>query len=146
MKSEHYTSLSFDPGETRLSAMDKRNLQSLALKIRASGREIDDIKILTWADREFQTSDEATNSEVILARQRTESIRNYLREDLMTDADIDYYNMAQRLGPLSRYFKTDAEELQELFRRNNDLNMTQDTRASKGLVIIEYEDGTRTNL
>lgn len=145
-KSEHYTSLSFDRGETRLSSMDKRNLQNLASRVRDSGREIDDIKILTWADREYKDANQASSSEVILARQRAESIRNYLQEDLMTNADIDYYNMAQKPGPLSRYFKAKPDELEELFKRNNDQNMTEDTRASKALVIIEYEDGTRTNL
>lgn len=143
--SDTYTSISFDRGETRLSSMDKRNLQNLAARIRESGKEVDDIKILTWADREFK-SDEASNADVILARQRAESIRNYLEEDLMTDADIDYYNMAQKPSPLARFFKTKEANVKKTFKANNDLNMLGDSKASKGLVIIEYEDGTRTNL
>ena len=33
IKNEHYTSLSLDPGEIKLSSMDKRNLQNLAQRI-----------------------------------------------------------------------------------------------------------------
>ena len=146
MKSEHYTSLSFDPGETRLSAMDKRNLQNLASQVRESGKEIDDIKILTWADKEYKEVNQASSSDVILARQRAESIKNYFQEDLMADADFDYYNMAQRPGPLTRYFKTKGERIENMFKKNNDPNMTADSRASKAVVIIEYEDGTKSNL
>lgn len=141
--SPHYTSLSFEKGETQLSKEDKVHLQDLAYKVRQSGREIDDIKIVTWADREYGMGKgelEATNSDIILARQRAESIKRYLEEDLMEDEDIDFYNMAQRPGPLSRFFKTDETKVKEAFEANRDENMLSDNRASKGLVIIEYEN------
>jgi hypothetical protein len=145
MMSDHYTSLAFDPGETRLSGMDKRNLQNLAAQIRQSGKQVDDIKIVTWSDKEYKKANQASSYDVILARQRAESIKNYLQNDLMSHADIDYYNMAQQPAPLSRYFKAKDESVEKLFKKNNDLNMTSDSRASKAVVIIEYE-GTNTNL
>jgi OmpA family len=146
MPSEHYTSLSFDPGETRLSSMDQSNLEGLVAKVKESGREIDDIKILTWADREYKQKDQANNSEVILARQRAESIKNYLQNGLQEDADIDYYNMAQKPAPLSRFFKASNEKIIRTFKANNDVNMMNPNHSSKALVIIEYEDGTATNI
>ena len=147
--SPHYASIAFDKGETRLSAMDKRSLQDLAYKVRESGKEVDDIKIVTWADEEYKMdkgAKEASNSDIIMARQRAESIKRYLQEDLMEDEDIDFYNMAQKPGPLSRFFKTDEAVIKQAFEQNKDENMLSDNRASKALIIIEYEDGQRSNL
>lgn len=142
----HYTSLSFDRGESSLSDRDKINLQDLAKKIRDSGRDVDDIKILTWADKEYGEGKGASNTEIILARQRAESIKRYMEEELMTDEDVDFYNMAQKPGPLSRFFKTNETKVQETFKANNDVNMLDDSHASKALVIIEYEDGMKSNI
>jgi len=147
--SPHYASIAFDKGETRLSAMDKRALQDLAYKVRESGKEVDDIKIVTWADEEYKMekgAKEASNSDIIMARQRAESIKRYIQEDLMEDEDIDFYNMAQKPGPLSRFFKTDEAVIKQAFEQNKDENMLSDNRASKALIIIEYEDGQRSNL
>lgn len=141
-RSPHYTSLSFEKGEALLSRDDKQRLQSLAAKARESGRDVDDIKIITWADREFglqKGEKEASSREIILARQRAESIKRFLEEDLMEGEDVDFYNMAEKPGPLSRFFKTDDNKVKEAFNANNDANMTGPSRASKGLVIIEYE-------
>jgi hypothetical protein len=148
-ESPHYASIAFDKGETRLSAMDKRSLQDLAHKVRQSGKDIDDIKILTWADKEYgpgRVPAEASNSDIILARQRAESIKRYIQEDLMEDEDIDFYNMAQKPGPLSRFFKTDEATVKQAFQQNKDDNMLSESLASKALVIIEYENQQSTNL
>ena len=146
LPSEHYTSLSFDPGETRLSSMDRNNLESLVSKVKESGREIDDVKILTWADKEYSKKDQANNSEIILARQRAESIKNYLQQGLMELKDVDYYNMAQNPAPLGRFFKTSEDKVKKTFKENDDVNMMNPNHSSKALVIIEYEDGTTTNI
>lgn len=137
MKTEQleFTTLEFDRGETQLSEMDRRHLNELVAKISDSGKMVDDIKILTWSDRETKKDVDATNTEIILARQRAEAIKNYFENNLKTEEDIDFYNMAENPERFTRYLERKGVSVQEAFKEEG-VSATPDGRA---LVIIEYQ-------
>ncbi len=132
-----FATLEFDRGEALISDMDRRHLNELAVKMTDTGKVVDDIKILTWSDRTVSTDDEATNTEIILARQRAESIKNYLDKTLPEEEDVDFYNMAENPKRYSSYMMRKGIHIEDAFTEEGD-EVKPDGRA---LVIIEYKSG-----
>ena len=93
-----YVTLEFERGKTSLNAVSKKYLRDLAQAAEESSRKVNDIKVLTWSDREYPTkSTRASHNEIMLANDRARNIKNFLEEDLKTKADIDFYNMAKKM-------------------------------------------------
>jgi hypothetical protein len=133
----HYVTIEFSRGKTGLTQESKKDLQELAKIAKTSVRKINDIKVLSWSDKEYPTkTTPASNSEIILASERARSIKNYLEDDLKTKADIDFYNMAKRPNLVSRVFETDEFEVKDNFER---VGKSSKKKASKAMVIIDYE-------
>lgn len=132
-----FATLEFDRGEALISDMDRRHLNELAVKMTDAGKVVDDIKILTWSDRTVSTDDEATNTEIILARQRAESIKNYLDKTLPEEEDVDFYNMAENPKRYENYMTRKGIHIEDAFSEEGK-EMRPDGRA---LVIIEYKSG-----
>lgn len=130
-----FAAIEFDRGEAKLSEMDRRHINELAMKMTGAGKVVDDVKILTWSDRAVKTNEEASNTEIILARQRAESIKSYLERSLPTQEDIDFYNMAENPERYSAYMDRKGIPLKSAF--------TQDGKVApadgRALVIIEYQ-------
>lgn len=129
--------IEFDRGEAKLSEMDRRHINELAMKMTGAGKVVDDVKILTWSDRAVKTNQEASNTEIILARQRAESIKAYLDRNLPAQEDIDFYNMAENPERYSSYMERKGIPLDQAFS-DNGKPAPADGRA---LVIIEYQSG-----
>lgn len=127
----------FDRGEANLSEMDRRHLNELALKMTAAGKVVDDVKILTWSDRVVQNDQDGTNTEIILARQRAESIKNFISTNLPEEKNIDFYNMAENPQRYEKYMQAKGIPVNKVFSENG-VKTTPDGRA---LVIIEYSAG-----
>lgn len=144
----HYTSLVFEKGKTVLSKMSKQHLNELAARANREGREIDNIKILAWADREYpdKVESKAPTREVILAKKRAESIKEYLQEDLHAEEKIDSFNMAKRPGLVSKMVRGEEYQLKEEIEHAGasasrlDNGNVSYSKASKALVIIDYQD------
>ncbi len=132
-----FASLEFDKGEAKLSEMDRRHLNELAMKMTGAGKVVDDIRVLTWADRSIVKSDDASNTEIILARQRAESIKNYLQRNLPAEEDIDFFNMAESPERYSNYLKRKGVPIEQAFNEDG----KQGSPEGRGLVIIEYQSG-----
>jgi hypothetical protein len=130
-----YATIEFDRGEIQLSEMDRTHLNELLAKIEESGKTIDDIKILTWSDRANKKDTEASNSEIILARQRAESIKTYITNALKEDEDIDFYNMSENPERFNRYMERKGVSVGNAFK--NESGTTNPS--GRGLVIIEYK-------
>lgn len=143
----HYAALQFEEGQTVLSEVNKRELNRLAQRATKDGREIEDIKILSWADMEYpQTTKKPSAEEVRLAKERAAKIKTYLEEDLHSQDDIMSFNMAKRPSAAAEIFKNDDWAIKEAFEKSGatgarlpDGSMSY-TKASKALVIINYED------
>jgi outer membrane protein OmpA-like peptidoglycan-associated protein len=131
-----FASLEFDKGEAKLSEMDRRHLNELAMKMTGAGKVVDDIKILTWSDRKVDNDKDSSNTEIILARQRAESIKNYLERNLPAEEDIDFYNMAENPERYSSYLTRKGVPVEQAFNEQGSSGP-----ASRALVIIEYQSG-----
>ncbi len=130
-----FTTVEFNIGDSKLGEMDRRHLKELAAKMASTGKVIDDIKILTWSDRLVATSQEATSTEIILARQRAESIKNFLEKNLPEDEDIDFYNMAENPERHSNYMKRKGVPINQAFNEDGILGSPN----GRAIVIIEYQ-------
>ncbi len=130
-----FATIEFDRGEIQLSEMDRIHLNELLSKIDVSGKMVDDIKILTWSDRATKKDTDASNTEIILARQRAESIKSYLNNGLKEDEEIDFYNMAENPERFNRYMERKGVSVGEAFKSEGGTT----NPSGRGLVIIEYK-------
>lgn len=144
----HYTALQFARGRSVLTDANKKYLNALARKASRTGREISEIKILAWADREYpdRKNEKAKTRDIILANERANVIREFIRDDLHTAEPIDVFNMAKKPGLLDQITKD------EEFRVKQDVAQsgvsatrlpsgeTSYTKAGKVLVIIDYKE------
>lgn len=140
-------SLEFTPHESDLSELSKGHLKELVTRAQEDGRAIEQIKILAWADQEYPepSREKAHPEQVILARERAQVIKEYLTEDLETEASFDAYNMAKRPGLFSQLVKGDEYELKKAVEEIGPTATTLDdgsvsySQASRAVVIIDYK-------
>ena len=149
----HYTTVEFNKGKAGLTEESKAHLNELCLRAHNSRKQIEEIRILAWADKEYPNKVESKtkNKDVILASERAQKIRDYLEEDLKEENDIDAYNMAKRPDLLSKLLRNDEYDVKEAFETSGTTatrladGSTSYTKASKAIVIVDYE-GDEDNL
>ena len=132
-----YTTIEFDRGEAKLSEMDFRNINNLLTETTQAGKIVQDVKVLTWSDRAVTKNEEATNTEIFLARQRADNIQKYLNSKIKPKKQTDFYNMAENPERYSEYMKEKGVNLEDAFK----VEGTKETPDSHALVIIEYKAG-----
>lgn len=144
---DDYVALEFSQGSSSLTEPNQRELNKLALKAQQDGREISDIKILAWADKEYAESvQRGSPRDVILARERANSIKEFLQDELHTQSGIEAFNMAKKPNLLSELTKGEDWKLKEAFKEDQasvsrlPSGSYSYTKASKALVIIDYKD------
>lgn len=148
-----YTTIVFEEGKSTLSNENKKQLKKLSYRAHKDKRNIDEIRILAWSDKEYPEPEKkkASQDEILLAANRAQEIKNYLEEDLSEYEDIDSYNMARRPDFLSKLLRDDEYAVKEAFESSGATGTklangkTSYTKASKALVIIDYE-GDEDNL
>lgn len=145
--SPYYAVLHFDKGTQRLSETSKKDLREFMTSARREGREIDDIKILAWADREYPaTGVRLTDRDVKIATERSKSIEKYLKDDLKTNGDYETYNMAKRPNKVSEFFHGDDYKTKRIFERSGatpagtDMQAFMNSKASKALIMVDYKE------
>ncbi|WPU64389.1 hypothetical protein [Peredibacter starrii] len=147
-----YTTLEFSKGKSELTTASKENLKNFLAKSHQTKKAIGDIRILAWADTEYPNDKkDVPKSQVILASERAQEIRDYLEVELREVNDIDAYNMAKRPDLLSKMFRSDEYDVKKAFETTGTTatrlpdGSVSYTKASKAIVIIDYE-GTEDNL
>jgi PBP1b-binding outer membrane lipoprotein LpoB len=130
-----YATIQFDREETSLSPMDNKKLSQLITDSKGGGKMIEGLKVLTWSDRAVKTDQEATNNEIILARQRAESINKYLQSKVKPKQTPDFYNMAENPNRYDAYMKEKGANIMEAFKEEGN------NPSSHAMVIIEYKSG-----
>lgn len=148
-----YTTIFFEKGRASLDSVSKQHLKDLASRAHKEKKEINEIRILAWADKEYpdKVTGKTSEKDVKLASQRAQKIRNYLEADLKEQEDIDSYNMAKRPDLLSKVFQNDEYKIKEAFETSGATGeklpdgSVSYTKASKAIVIIDYE-GDEDNL
>lgn len=144
---EYYAVLEFDKGTQRLSDASKRDLREFIASAKKEGREIDDIKILAWADKEYPARQKAlSDRDVKIANERSKSIEKYLKDDLNTDGNYATYNMAKRPNKVSEFFRGDDYKTKRVFEKSGaapaggQLTSFMNNKASKALIMVDYEE------
>lgn len=148
MEGSHYTALQFDRGRSVLNDANKKYLNELARKASRTGREISEIKILAWADREYpgRKNEKVKTRDVILANERANVIREFIRDDLHTNEPIDVFNMAKKPGVIDQITKDEEFRVKEDVASSGvsgtrlPSGETSYTKAGKVIVIIDYKD------
>lgn len=143
-----YTAVQFEPGKSVLTDDNKKFLNEFSRKASRSNREISEIRILAWADREYpnKENEKAKTKEVILANERARVIRDYLRKDLKADEHIDIFNMAKRPGALDKVLRDEEFKVKQDVAKSGvsatllPTGETSYTKAGKVLVIFDYKE------
>lgn len=149
----HYTTVVFEKGKSSLSQFSKDNLKQLAAQAHREGKKIEEIRILAWSDKEYpdKVKGKASTTDIILASERAQKIRDFMEGDLKEQEDIDSYNMARRPNLLSKLLRNDEYAVKNAFEASDATGSrlpsgsVSYTKASKALVIIDYE-GDEDNL
>ncbi len=142
----YYAAIEFEPGKSELTERNKSHLDLLAQRALRDGREIGEIKILAWADKEYPSEAERVSpKDKLLAKDRGRNIERYLKEELYATNSIDVFNMAKKPSLLGRITKNEDWEIKETVKDTGATGTrlpngsVSYTKASKALVIIDYE-------
>jgi hypothetical protein len=143
-----YGTLEFSKGSSTLTESSKLQLKELRETFAADKRDVDEIKILAWADQEYPevVENDAPAKEIILAHERAKNIKRYLSKELKADEEINLFNMAKRPGTLSTLTKSDDFEVKRAFERSGATSVRLDdgsvsySKASKAIIVIDYDD------
>ena len=135
----------FEKGSYALTEAGRATLQKVANVASSEGREVDEIEVLAWADREYPVSGgKADRRDVSLADDRASVIKTYLTDDLNADVVVDKHNMAQRPGAFSEFVKTEDYRIKNNFENSGTAPTgsapdIMSTKVSKAIVVIKYE-------
>lgn len=148
LEGSHYTALDFDQGRSDLNDANKSDLNKLAQRALRTGRDVSEIKILAWADREYpgRKNERVKTRDIILANERARVTREFIRQDLRSKESIDVFNMAKKPGPIDKITKNEEFQVKEDIARSGVSGTrlasgdTSYTKAGKVLVIIEYRE------
>ncbi len=144
----YFTVLEFNKGKTELTAHDKKELEQFAKKVDQDGREVSDIKILSWSDREYPVKAEKINkSDVKMANKRADEIEDYFKDVLDVDHSFKTYNMAKRPSKIDELIKTEDYKTKNIFEKtgamptssSNEMARLMSDKASKALIMVEYK-------
>jgi hypothetical protein len=142
----HYTVINFAPGQNTLPEPERAKLRELASEAARHGK-VAEIQVLAWADKEYPKEEQNVASrDEKLADQRAETIKDFLKKDLKTSADVEAHNMAKRPGVFSELVKSEGYEVKTSFENTgaapNDVGPRASltgNKASKAVVLIKYE-------
>ncbi|MBC7714633.1 MAG: hypothetical protein H7177_14905 [Rhizobacter sp.] len=144
--SEYYAVLKFDKGTQRLSEASKRDLREFVASAQRDGRNIDDIKILSWADKEYPSDGKKlSDRDVKIANERNKNIEKYLKNDLKAEGSYATYNMAKRPNKITEFFKADDYKTKRIFERKGaspagtNIDNFVTSKAGKSLIMVDYE-------
>lgn len=137
----------FPEEEAELSRKDKEEIDRVIRKALSAG-DVESVKILAWADREYpEESEEVSSKDIKLAEDRSQVIEKYVQERLRIPS-TERFNMARRPGRISEALKTpearfkkqaEAEGLAPSTLESSVFNKIH-RRSSTALVLVELEE------
>lgn len=136
----YVTELSFDESSANLDSSSKKKLDEILSRAKSDGK-IDEVKVISWSDREYPTEKRGKLSKAQneLAERRANNIKKYLM-GADQSLDVDTYNMAQRPNAVSKLFNTDNAKIKKSLeaagiahdRSDNDYP----TKAGKSTIMV----------
>lgn len=145
------TEFAFKKGSEELSPASKEKLKDISKKALAKGK-IEVIKVISWADEEYPSSDKKklSKDQMDLAHNRNEEIRNYINQiypDEKFSGDIQLISMAQRPGYLKSLMSTDDAKIKKSLETSGIPTTAAPAKtggkSSKSIVLILMKDQTK---
>lgn len=147
LKEDEYTVVEFEQGDNTLSDAGKAKLKSFIESAQYGGRDIENIKILSWSDVDNKGGT-ATDFDRAIASERSEAVEEYLKDELKTGADYSNINMVERKS-IQDVFKSEDWKRQPLSKAesrtlpssdaNEEMASLDKNKASKALVVVDYQ-------
>ncbi|HXH32638.1 MAG TPA: hypothetical protein VNJ01_17705 [Bacteriovoracaceae bacterium] len=137
------TEISFSKGVASISGAAKKELSALFTKAKSRGT-VDDIKVITWGDREYPSKmdKELSEVQVNLVEKRNDAIKAYF-EGIDKDADVEVFSMAMRPGMINKLMSGDDAKIKKSLEAsgipNTDSKGKTASKASKSIVIFTLE-------
>lgn len=142
-----YAVVQFAPGDNTLTEESKAKIKNVVDSAEGQGKDIENIKILTWSDTDTTKGAVPTEFDRSIASERSEAIEEYLKEDLKTEGDYKDYNMAEK-GDINKVVQeqnwkrqpfSKAESRTLSATKTEDLDNLMENSTSKALVVVDYD-------
>ena len=143
------TQVSFAKGSDSLTADSRRALAEALTRARARG-ELEQVKVIAWADQEFPSvqGKKLSRAQQNLAGKRVNSISEMIKKET-TGVDVDTFNMAQRPNAIERLFRTEDFRVKRSLEQAGIPNMDSAVKApamrGKALVMFVVENDSASN-
>lgn len=128
--------ISFKPGSFFVDVESMEAIAQLVNDAKIVG-EIDDIKVITWADASYPGSDikELSDDQKNLAKARSKEVKLILNS-YDRNLDVDIYNMTERPGKVATFFRTEDAEFKKALEETLK-NSTPTTGKALVMVILK---------
>lgn len=131
------TEIVFNKGSSELSADGKSQLRDILKAAQGRGK-VEEIKVLSWADKDYPPKGHLGNDAMKLADERNQEIEGYLT-DTYKGIDVDGHNMAGRPSELDKIFKSQDMRVKRSLERaglSNPQKSGMPSKASRALVMV----------
>jgi hypothetical protein len=148
LEGSHYIAVTFKKSDASLSSKSKKNIKKLFTKVNRARYPVLEIRILSWADVEYpeESNTEIKQEDILLAAERGLAIKDYTESEIKDIHDVNVFNMARRPDFLMKLLNSDEYVVKAAFEQsgvtatklpNGEISYT---KASKALIIIDYDD------
>ncbi len=142
-ESPFVTEIQFKKGSTTLTKDSQKQLETL-LKRAESAKALDSVKVVTWADQEYPSSQQKSLSknEKDLVKKRNDSIKDFFKKK-DSHLKVDEISMAERPNALTEMLGGDDARIKKSLEVAGIPTTGSDkgrSRASKSIVMLILKD------
>lgn len=144
MNASLVTEVSFGEASADLTDDARTALKNMVADAKKRG-EIDEIKVVAWADQEYPANQQSqlSRADRELAKRRADSVEQYLKNALEV-SDVDTYNMAERPNSLENLLNTSDAQVKNGMEAAGIPTTASEARelgkASRAVVMVIMED------
>ncbi len=143
-EASYVTEFTFSKGKNTLTADAQARLTKILAEARKHG-EIEDIKVITWADAEYPSvhAHALSKKQVNLATRRNDEVKRFFKK-MDKGITVSTYNMAERPRMLSDFLGTPNARVKKSLEvagiPNSDTSVKSPAKASKSIVMVILKD------
>lgn len=139
-EASHVAEITFAKNSSSLSETSKSKLAEMIRNARRAG-EIEEIKLITWADSEYPSvhTKKLSQTDRKLVRDRNEGLEKHLK-NLDREVDVRAYSMAERPGTLAELIGSSDARIKKSLETagvpTTDTTVKVPSKASKSIVLV----------
>jgi hypothetical protein len=137
--SQYVTEISFKKGSTELTTASRRKLERLLNSVK-DRRQIDEIKVVSWADKGYPTKEQKklSKDQLQIAEERNQEIKSFLKTR-NKNIPIEVHNMAERPSTISRMWGSSDARIKKSLESNGLTQNGMSAKASHSIVFVELK-------